>query len=188
MTTAMESPPASAGPPDDPPPRRWVRWVLVLVCLPIVAMWVYGYVFATKQAAVHLDDRAWTERAEDICATANAERDLLFDSRKISDAGPDALQERADIVDQATQIIERMIDDIVAVQPSGETDRALVAQWEEYYRTLIQDRWDYTAGLRAGEPNRFDETVVDNQPISGFLDDFAKPNFMPSCVSPRDLS
>lgn len=180
--------PAAVPPPEERPPRRWVRWVLVLVCLPIVAMWVYAYGFATKEAAVHLDDTAWTERAEGICSAANAQRDELFDARKISDAGPDALLERADIVDEATAILEQMLNDIVAVRPAGAEDRALVAQWEGYYRTLLQDRKDYTAALRAGQPNRFDESVVDDQPLSSFLDDFAKPNFMPSCVSPKDLS
>ena len=188
MTSTMERP-APAGPPtDERPPRRWVRWMLVVLCLPIVAMWVYAYGFATKEAAVHLDDKAWTERAENICAAANAQRDELFDPRKIDDAGPDALIQRAVIVDKATAIIERMLDDIVAVQPDNSTDRQLVAQWEGYYRTLIQDRKAYTAGLREGKPNRFDETVVDDQPLSSFLDDFAKPNYMPSCVSPKDLS
>jgi hypothetical protein len=184
----MDRPAAAPVPADDRPPRRWVRWVLFAVCLPIVAMWVYAYGFATKKAAVHLDDTAWTERAENICAAANEQRDELFDARRIDDVGPDALLQRADIVDQATAIIERMLDEIVAVQPDSSADRQLVAQWEDYYRTLIEDRKAYTAGLRAGQPNRFDETVVDDQPLSSFLDDFARPNRMASCVSPKDLS
>ena len=57
-----------------------------------------------------------------------------------------------------------------------------------YYRTLIEDRRAYTTDLRAGAANQFNETVVDDQPLSGYLDDFAKPNFMPSCISPKDLS
>lgn len=175
-------------PPGQPPPRRWVRWLLFVICLPIVAMWVYAYGFATKEAAVHLDDQAWTERAEGICAAANDQRDELFDPRKIDEAGPNALLQRADVVDEATLIIERMLDEIVAVRPDNSADRELVAQWEGYYRTLIADRKAYTAGLRNGQPNRFDETVVDDQPLSSFLDDFAKPNHMPSCVSPKDLS
>ncbi len=175
-------------PAPERPPRKWVRWAIVLVCLPIVAMWIYAFGFATKKATVHLDDTAWTDRAQRICEDANARRDELFDPRKIDDAGPAALAERARIVDEATDIIERMLDQIVAVQPSSAEDRALVSQWERYYRTLIQDRHDYTAQLRAGGPNRFDETVLDGQPLSGFLDDFALPNFMPDCASPKDLS
>lgn len=188
MSTTMDRPAAASAAPDQPPPRRWVRWMLFALCLPIVAMWVYAYGFASKEAAVHLDDTAWTERAEGICTAANAERDELFDVRKIDDAGPDALLERADIVDRATAILERMLNEIVAVQPDSSADRQLVDQWEGYYRTLLEDRKEYTAGLRAGEPNRFDESVVDDQPLSSFLDDFAKPNRMPSCVSPKDLS
>ena len=85
--------------------------MLVLVCLPVVAMWIYAYGFATKRATVHIDDRAWTERAESICAVANNQRDELFDPRKIDDVRSDALIERAAIVDQATEILERMLND-----------------------------------------------------------------------------
>jgi hypothetical protein len=184
----MERPVDGGQPDPDKAPRKWVRWVLVLVCLPIVAMWVYAYGFATKRATVHIDDRAWTERAESICAVANNQRDELFDPRKIDDVQGDAMIERAAIVDQATEILERMLNAIVAVQPASAGDRALVAQWEGYYRTLIEDRRAYTTDIRAGAANQFNETVVDDQPLSGYLDDFAKPNFMPSCISPKDLS
>jgi hypothetical protein len=179
--------PDGGAPEPERPPRKWVRYVIVLVCLPVLAMWIYALGFADKTATVHLDDTAWTERAEGICQQANGQRDALFDPRRIDDVGPDALDERAAIVDQATDILEHMLDAVVVVQPDSADDRALVLQWEGYYRTLIQDRRDYTARLRAGGPNRFDETVVDDQPLSSFLDDFALPNFMPSCVSPKDL-
>ena len=184
----IDRPAAGGAPEPERPPRKWVRWLIVVACLPILAMWVYAFGFASKEPAVHIDDTAWTQRAQGICASANAERDALFDPRKISDSGPDALSQRADIVDQATVILQRMIDEIVAVRPTGAQDQQLVAQWEGYYRTLIQDRHDYTARLRAGGPNRFDETVVEDEPLSGFLDDFALPNHMPDCVSPNDLS
>lgn len=187
MTQTL-TPPTGATPPADKPPRTWVRWVILVACLPVVAMWVYAYGFASKEAAVHLDDTAWTQRAESICEAANLQRDQLFDPRKIDDAGPDALIQRATIVDEATDIIERMLNEIVVVQPVNSADRSLVAQWEGYYRTLIQDRRAYTQGLREGNPNQFNETVVEGQPLSSYLDDFAKPNFMPECVSPNDLS
>lgn len=186
--STVERPPSGDAAEPDQPPRKWVRWLIVLVCLPILAMWVYAFGFASKKATVHIDDTSWTRRAQGICEAANAQRDQLFDPRKIDAAGPDALLERADIVDRATAIIEEMLDEVVAVQPSNAGDRSLVAQWEGYFRSLIQDRRDYTAQLRAGGPNRFDETVVDGQPISGFLDDFALPNHMPDCASPKDLS
>jgi hypothetical protein len=186
--TQTIAPPPAGDAPADRPPRTWVRWVIAAACLPILAMWIYAFGFASKKATVHLDDKAWTQRAESICEAANEQRDQLFDARKITDVGSDALVQRATIVDQATDIIEQMLNEIVAIQPDSSADRALVAQWEGYYRTLIQDRRTYTQGLRDGKANQFNETVVDDEPLSSYLDDFAKPNYMPECVSPNDLS
>lgn len=189
MTTSTIDPPTTATPEDEArPPRRWVRWVLVAVCLPIVAMWVYAFGFASKEAAAHIDDKAWTERAEDICAAATDERDQLVDTRKITEAGPDALLERAAIVDQATAILERMLDEVVAQRPASAEDQRLVDKWEGYYRTYIADRRAYTEQLRNGGENRFNETAIDDGPVSRLIDDFVQPNRMSSCASPKDLS
>jgi hypothetical protein len=61
------------------------------------------------------------------------------------------LAERADIVDRATDIVEQMVDDVVAVAPTDEKGQAIVPDWEADYRTYLQNRRDFAEELRGGE-------------------------------------
>jgi hypothetical protein len=170
------------------PGRTWVKILIGLVCLGLAAMWVYGFFFASRDAVSRVDDLSWSERAEEICAAANQERFGLADERRIDDAGPDALAERAAIIDQATLIVEQMIDDVVSVPPAGVEDKAIVDTWEGFYRQLITDRRAYTDTLRAGENRPFAETAEDGAPISEWINDFTVANEMTECSAPLDLS
>ena len=89
------------------------------------------------------------------------------------------LAERADIVDRATDIVEHMLDDVVAVMPTDPKGQALVPQWEADYRTLIANRREYSDELRQGHDEPFHETAVDGIPISDKLTRFAGDNYMP---------
>jgi hypothetical protein len=170
------------------PGRTWVKILIGIVCLGLAAMWVYGFLFASRDAVSRVDDLAWSERAEQICREANLERFELADERRIEDAGADALAERAAIIDQATLIVEQMIDDVVEMRPSGVEDQAIVETWEGFYRQLIEDRRGYTDTLRAGENRPFAETAEDGAPISEWINDFTIANEMPECSAPLDLS
>ena len=95
----------------------------------------------------------------------------------------------ADIVDRATDIIEQMLDDVVAGTPSDAKGQDLVPQWEADYRTYIADRRAFTADLRdSGENLPFYETQVSGIPISEKLEVFAADNKMATCAPPRDLT
>jgi len=176
------------------PVVRWsVRILLALLIAGFVAFWTWALFFASKEAVNKIDDRGWAERAEQICADANEARLELSDYRTIVD-GDDAeiaalIRERADIVDRATDIIEQMLDDVVAVAPTDEKGQAIVPQWEDEYRSYIQSRRDYADDLRAtGENLAFYEPGADGIPVSERLETFAGDNEMPSCAPPRDLT
>jgi hypothetical protein len=98
------------------------------------------------------------------------------------------LAERGDIVDQATDIVERMIDDVTAVRPSDPKGQAIVPDWARDYRTYIQDRREFADDLRRGKHEAFAETAVDGIPISEKLTVFAGDNRMPDCAPPVDLA
>ncbi|MFZ1491783.1 MAG: hypothetical protein WAS51_17730 [Ilumatobacteraceae bacterium] len=170
------------------PRRRYLTVLLTLVSVSIAAFWVWALFFAPRSNVAKLDDTAWAERAEQICQQANTERAALVDTRRIDDAGPDALAERAAIVDRATAIVEQMLDDVVAATPTGTDDAALLSRWEEYYRTLIDNRRAYTDVLRSGENPPFREGALDGVPISEFINDFTIANRMKSCAAPADLA
>ncbi len=96
------------------------------------------------------------------------------------------LDERADIVDRATDIVEQMVDDVVAVAPTDEKGRAIVPDWEADYRTYLQNRRDFADELRGGENVPFREAAYEGVPISERIGTFAADNEMESCAPPRD--
>lgn len=184
----------SVEPDQRSPVRRWaMRAVVAVLVAGFVAFWTWALFFASKEAVNKIDDRAWAQRAEQICADANDARLELSDYRTIvgdDDAVvSDLIRERADIVDQATDIVERMLDDVVAVVPSDEKGQAIVPQWEAEYRAYIEGRRTYADDLRAtGENLAFYEPGADGIPVSERLETFAGDNEMPSCSPPRDLT
>lgn len=168
--------------------QRLVKPALLIVCLGIAAMWVYAFGFASKESVNRIGDTAWQKYAESRCAVAKKERIALADMRKVNEVGPEALRERATIVDKATDTLERAIDDISAQQIADEKGRAIVPLWLADYRTYIADRRSYADDLRAGINEPFAETKVEGIPISEKISTFAADNLMKSCGAPIDLS
>jgi hypothetical protein len=164
------------------------RSVILVSVAGLAAFWAWALFFASKQAVNKIDDRAWAERAERICAAAQEARGELTDERRLDPDDPAMLAERAAIVDAATAIVETMLDDVVAIAPDDDKGQAIVPQWEADYRTYLANRREFTAILRAGENEPFRETAVDGIPISEKLEQFAGDNEMPSCAPPRDLA
>lgn len=168
--------------------RTSVRVVLGFISLAIAVFWVWALFFPPKQSVAKVADTAWTERAQIACETANIRRNELADTRRIEDVGPGALSERADLIDRATEIIERMLDELESSAPTVGDDRRLVETWIGYYRTLMNDRRDYTEVLRSGENPPFPESVIDGSPISEYINDFTVANRMKACSAPADLA
>ena len=165
-----------------------VRIGLTILVVLFAAFWIWALFFASKESVNRIEDRAWAERAEQICTAANAERLELADFRVIADGGADLIRERADIVEASTVIVERMLDDIVAVTPTDRKGIEIVPLWEADYRVYIQDRYRYAEQLRAaGENLPFYETA-DGIPLSERIETFAVDNEMSSCAPPRDLT
>ena len=168
-------------------PTFW-RVIITIAVAGLAAFWIYALFFASKEAINKIGDRDWAARAESICATAQAERSELVDERVVDAEDPAMLAERADIVDQATEIVETMLNDVVAVAPSDDKGMAIVPQWEADYRTYLENRRAFTDRLRDGRNEPFTETAVDGIPIGEKLEQFAGDNDMPSCAPPRDLA
>ena len=100
------------------------------------------------------------------------------------------MTQRAEIVDKATDIIEKMLDDIMAIPVATDRDRALLKVFDENYRLVIGDRRRYTTELRAGHLVAYSETVVAGGPVSNVVLDFTagvKGNDVPECSPPGEL-
>lgn len=181
---------AEARPTDDDAPtgrRQVARIVVLVVLLAFAAFWVWALFFASKEAVNKIDDRAWAERGQAICEEAKAELDALADHTWVEDPTPELIAQRADAIDQATDVLERMLDDVVAVEPTDTRGIEIVPMWEADYRTWIQDRRTYAEELRASRVHsEFYETSI-GIPISDKVATFAGDNEMPACAPPTDL-
>ena len=169
--------------------RRSLQVFLATICLGIAVFWVWALFFPpTKQSVAKVDDVAWTIRANEICNQANLERDKLVDLRRIDTVSGDALAERADIIDKATVIVQKMLDDVTAQVPTGVKDADLMNTWKDMYQDWIDGRVEYTAILRTGVNAPFAESMLEGGPVSDYINDFAVANRMNSCSSPMDLA
>ena len=156
------------------------KGLLILAGLALfVSFWTWALFFASKEAVNKIEDRDWAARAEAICAPVKAELRALE-----RQASPD-LGVRADLVDQSTDILARMIDSIDAIPPTDPKGRAIVPAWIADYRTLLQDRYDYADQLRRGVDGPFTEAARNGVPITEPLETFAGDNEMKSCSPPR---
>jgi hypothetical protein len=145
----------------------------------LLAFWVWALFFAPKESINMIEDRAWAERAEAICVAYDPQI-RAFEGRANAD-----LDVRADLVDESTDLLSQMLDEIVAVTPSDEKGQAIVPDWEADYRTLLDDRHRYADQLRSGENVAFTETAIDGVPITERIEKFALDNRMPTCAPPR---
>lgn len=188
---SLTRPAATAATPDAPEPpttrRRLARTAILVLIVGFAAFWTWALFFASKDAVNRIADRAWAERAEAICVRAEGEREALIDLRTLEQPTPADIAERAGLVDAATDVLERMLDDVVAVEPSDPRGREIVPMWEADYRTWLEDRRRYADELReAGTNLPFYETSI-GIPISEKVATFAGDNEMPACAPPTDL-
>lgn len=152
----------------------------------MVAMWVYAFFFAPRESINRVEDRSWSKRAESICQSARIDLSKLADTRRIKT--PADLLIRADLVEEATSILESMIDEVAASRPSDQKGFEISGMWVADYRTYIADRSVYVGQLRTGINDPFSETMVEGIPLSEKLGTFARANDMQSCAPPSDLS
>ena len=102
---------------------------------------------------------------------------------------PEALKKKADIVEKATDSLERAIDEISKDSPADAKGKELVPQWLKDYRVYIADRRLFIEALRSATTRPyFAESEVEGVPISERLGKFARENDMKTCQPPLDLS
>lgn len=178
---------------DDTAERRrylWVRWPILAVVLVLVAMWVYVLFFAPKTGAYRVRDQAWRDKAQEICTEANARRVALANTTGgyIEHPTREQMIQRADIVDESTDILEQMLNDLAAIPVTTENDQLRIDTFEKYYRIILKDRREYTANLRNFKLTPYHETTIDKGgPVTDVVTDFTSGNNIKACVPPGEL-
>ncbi|HET6952187.1 MAG TPA: hypothetical protein VFI47_17530 [Acidimicrobiales bacterium] len=177
---------------DEPAGRRLTptRMLLTLVVVALVSMWGYVLYLAFgpgRQPPIdRLDDPAFAEAAEARCADALETVDALPVASEATSAA-----DRADVLDQADAAFAAMLDDLegmTELAPAAGDQRRRATEWLADWRTYLADREDYADRLRTDPGARLlvSEKPGEGRQITGWIDEFAKANRMPSCVSPAD--
>jgi hypothetical protein len=173
-----------------PGSRKW-RVVIISVVGLMVAMWVYVLYLAFgpgRQApADRLDDPAFGKAGEARCAMAVEAVDSLPSANDAKTA-----PERAVEIDEANAIFQVMLDDLDGMAqelvPAGD-QRERATEWLTDWGTLLGDRADYASRLRSDPDAEFliSEKEGTGRHVTGWIDEFAKANKMPSCATPGDV-
>lgn len=196
MSDTMIAPDQQPGYGQDERPagRWWVKLILLLGCLLMAAMWLYYLLLAPDKGVYQLDDDTWAPQAAAVCAAAKAEMRALETTEGgfIEEPTVEQMAERARIVGEATDVLEQMVDDVMAIPVDNDRDRAILAVFEEHYRMVIADRRRYENSMANGENVRYNETVVKEAggPVTNVITDFTagvKGNDVPECSPPNDL-
>jgi hypothetical protein len=165
------------------------RLMVVTVTAVMVLMWGYVLYLAFgpgRQPPVdRLDDPSFAQAAEVRCTDALSEVDELPLATESESAA-----ERADVVHEANEIYRSMLadlDDLAALAPDGD-QRDRVDQWLADWRIHLGDRQEYVDNLRVDPGARLlvSEKPGEGRHITGWIDEFALANNMPSCASPTD--
>lgn len=168
--------------------KIFARVFLSIIIFGLCLMWIYALFFASKEVVNRVADEEWRQKSDEFCLYAKKQRELLIDLRLVNESGPDALMERADLVDLATDTLEDMVNRITALPVADAKGAAIVPLWLADYRIYIADRRSYTAQLRQGLNLPFAESQVEQLPLSEKLATFAADNQLNSCKPPIDLS
>lgn len=173
--------------------RPWLtrgRVLVLSVITGLVLMWGYVLYLALgpgRQPPVdRLDDPAFAQAAEVRCADALAEVDDLPLATESASA-----TERAAVIADANNIFRGMLDDLddlaAVAAPHDEQQRRIEA-WLTDWRIYLGDREVYADALRVDPGARLlvSEKPGEGRHITGWIDEFARANRMPSCASPTD--
>jgi hypothetical protein len=188
----VEAPPAPGGPAASPHPspdrgsRRGFtipRVLAVAVALGIAILWIWAFAVGNQTPPGRLDDRGFTERAEEVCREAGDEVAALPQAYETTSAA-----ERADVVERSNAVYSTMVAELRTMAPTGGDDVGMVTGWLGDWERYIADRADYAARLRTDESARFYVTDKDGDQVTEPVDTLANVNGMGSCATPSDLS
>jgi len=171
---------------DAPTSNGWTvgRVLTVVAVLVIVGFWAWIFAGGPEKANPdYLSDRTFAEWAQDQCAATNRRIDDLQPARDAPSAA-----ERATVIDQASDELTLLVDDLEAKAPSSGDDATRMQGWVRDWRTWIQDRRRYAVALRADPRAQF--LVSTNQAgdsVDRPIKNFADINDIPECDPPLDV-
>jgi hypothetical protein len=157
----------------------------VVTVLALVGFWIWILSGApSKNNPDRVDDRTLMTTTRNRCKQALKAIDALPPAAETRTAVA-----RAAVVDEATTILDQLIDRIEADAPRTGDDAVRFRGWIRDWRTYLTDRREYTRQLRRDPGARL---LLDVNKAGDSVDraitNFADINDSPSCEAPGDVS
>lgn len=160
------------------------RVAAITVALGIAGMWIYA-LWGYSGVPGQMSDLTFSRTAQPICQATRESIDKLPKAHTTPDVNV-----RAAVVDQATDQLATMLDELQRQVPAAQPEHDMLQNWIGDWRIYLNDRREYTVQLRKDPMTRFAVTQSDRDKsqITGALDRFARINEMVACKIPDDLS
>ncbi|MXW98143.1 MAG: hypothetical protein F4Y05_09090 [Acidimicrobiaceae bacterium] len=191
-----------AGADATPVRKRWRlvgRWLGGLFIVGSFVFWAWAFSpWARTENPARLDNRGFAQWADQRCAEAQTVIAALPTARQA-----DSRAERAEQVDQGTDEVEALVDDLrLRAQASlsdstdgdGPPDAALVGDWLADWDVYVLDRRNHSDRLRTADEDTPDRELrfllVDMTEGSTYterMDGFSRLNNMDNCQVPGDV-
>lgn len=125
----------------------------------------------------------YLNESETICAEAQSRiSELPFA------AGAESFTVRAGIIDDATVILQEMVNDLGRVdKPTEANENFIATEWVKDYNQFLDDRRGYSDILRSGDDPPFEISARDGRRVTDYIVNFAEVNRMLSCIPPGDV-
>lgn len=163
---------------------RVVKIFAVVTMVASFGVWVYAFSGAADRDSPDLlDDVAWAEDAEALCAAAKADVErmpLASEAESVAD--------RADQIDAANARYRTMLAAMTDLKPSTARDGEMVAEWQSDWEIYLGDRDRYANAILEDPAASFTVTNTGGgERLYKRISRFALTNFMASCVAPEDV-
>jgi hypothetical protein len=166
-----------------------------VVLLGLGVMWFYAFFLAPNRNPDTFPDRAWAARAQSICTRYAAQIAALPPARSFRNVQPksEALRQRADVGEQATNDLRAMVAELKQQAPADAVTQKGVSLWYGDWDLYLASRDRQVAKWRQGLDEPFAETAVSGKkvgtgvPVSIRMDGFSDENSMAACEVPQDI-
>ena len=155
----------------------------VAVVAGIIGLWAYAFFFAPSGNPDRIENELWLKEAETICSQALDEIALL-PLAKESQTPTD----RAQAIEQGTQILEKMKASLASLPLNSEKDRFNTNSWFSDWNTYLGDRRAHVKRLtELGDIEPLLTATDSGKSVLERMNGFARVNDLEPCIDPGDF-